>query len=466
MTRAASTRRLSSAHRAVLATCAALLWGTALAQTPTPTPTPTSTAASMPALTLAQYLSQVETGNLDLQSQREASNAARAAVSVAGVSPDPQLSFGVASRELYAPNRVNAATPLTAGVAFTFETAGKRSARIASAQSNVALTEALLGAAHDQLLIDASAAFVEACRSREVRARKQLTLASLQATVRANETRLRVGDIGALELRQSRIEAQRAGLDVSNASADAETARINLALPLGQALDGASNGATPPVGLDCGFAAPTEIVAASLDLDTFVSQALARRRDVGAAQAGVVNARDGVNLARSNRWVDPVVNVGLTNTPRIPARLDASGATTNSPTALRSLTLGLTLTLPIPLSRLQNGELRQAEVALTQAQLGLNSVALKAQADVRATHARFRAVANNERIYRDELAKESERVLEAARFSYRKGASSLLELLNAQRTADQIALDHLQALADLANATVRLQINAGLRPQL
>ena len=437
----------------LVAACAALPWWAVQAQ-PVPTPAPAPT----PTLTLAQYLSQVEAGNLDLQSQREAIIGARAGVSVAGVSPDPQLTFGVASRELYAPNRVNAATPLTAGVALTLETAGKRAARILSAQSNVTLTEAMLAAAHDQLLIDASAAFVEACRSRDVRERKQLTLASLQATVRANETRLRVGDIGGLELRQSRIEAQRATLDVSNASADADTARINLALPLGRALDSAP--------LACTFAVPADILAPDLDLDSFVTQALVRRRDVGAAQSALANARDNVALARANRWVDPVVNVGLTNTPRVPAVLDAGGAPTNSPTALRSLTLGLTLTLPIPLSRLQNGELRQAEVALTQAQLGLNTVALKAQADVRATHARFRAVANNERTYRDELAKESERVLEAARISYRKGASSLLELLNAQRTADQIALDHLQALADLANAAVRLQINAGLRPQL
>ena len=456
MTRARSTPRLTLTLKsiALIAACAALPWAAQAQTVPTP--------ASTPTLTLAQYLSQVEAGNLDLQSQREAINGARAGVSVAGLSPDPQLTFGVASRELYAPNRVNAATPLTAGVALTLETAGKRAARVLSAQSNVALTEAMLAAAHDQLLIDASATFVEACRSRDVRERKQLTLASLQATVRANETRLRVGDIGALELRQSRIEAQRATLDVSNASADADTARINLALPLGRALN-----STP---LACGFATPADILAlefeSGLDLDSFVTQALARRRDVGAAQSALTNARDNVALARANRWVDPVVNVGLTNTPRVPAVLDASGAPTNSPTALRSLTLGLTLTLPIPLSRLQNGELRQAEVALTQAQLALNTVALKAQADVRATHARFRAVANNERTYRDELAKESERVLEAARISYRKGASSLLELLNAQRTADQIALDHLQALADLANAAVRLQINAGLRPQL
>jgi cobalt-zinc-cadmium efflux system outer membrane protein len=411
-----------------------------------------------PSVRLAEYLHAVEAGNLDLQSQREGVASARAGVSVAGVRPDPQLTLGVVSHELYGPNKPNATTPLTAGVALTIETAGKRGARVRAAESNVRSTQATLDAAHDQLLIDASAAFVEACRSREVLARKQASLRSLRDTVRANEVRFKAGDIGQLELRQSRVEAERFAVDVNAATADAEAALINLSLPLGRPFDAVFAGAT----LDCELRTP----ATAPDIDTFVNQAMELRRDVRAAQAAVDNARNVAELARANRWVDPVVSVGLTNTPRINPTFDGSGAVTNSPTLQRSLTLGLTVTVPIPLSRMQDGELRQAEAALTQAQLQLTSILLKAQADVRATHSRFRAVAANEINYREQVLQDSERVLEGARISYRKGASSLLELLNAQRTADQIALDHLQAQADLANATVKLQVNAGVRPEL
>lgn len=91
---------------------------------------------------------------------------------------------------------------------------------------------------------------------------------------------------------------------------------------------------------------------------------------------------------------------------------------------------------------------------------------LKAQAGVRATQARFRAVTDNKRNYHEQVQQDAERGLKGARLSYRKGASSLLELLNAQRTADGIALDHLQAQADLANASLRLQLNASARPFL
>jgi cobalt-zinc-cadmium efflux system outer membrane protein len=407
---------------------------------------------------LDEYLRAVEASNLDLLSQREGVVSARAGVSVAGVRPDPQLTLGVVSRELYGPNKPNATTPLTAGVALTIETAGKRGARIRAAESNVMSTQALLDAARDQWLIDASAAFVEDCRSREVLVRKQSSLRSLRDTVRANETRFKAGDIGQLELRQSRVEADRFAADVNAAAADAEAARINLSVPLGQQFDTVFAGATPDCELRAQATAP--------DIDGFVAQAMEGRRDVQAAQAAVGSARDAVALARANRWVDPVVSVGLTNTPRINPVVDGSGAVTNSPTLQRSLTLGLTVSVPIPLSRMQDGELRQAESALTRAQLQLTSVLLRAQADVRATHSRFRAVAANEINYREHVLQDADRVLEGARVSYRKGASSLLELLTAQRTADQIALDHLQARADLANATVKLQVNAGMRPDL
>jgi len=201
------------------------------------------------------------------------------------------------------------------------------------------------------------------------------------------------------------------------------------------------------------------------DLDDLIRQAQEDRYDIRVARAAVENSHNVVRLARANRWVDPTVNVGLTNTPRVAPIFDNEGATTNSP-AERSLALGLTVTIPIPFSRLQRGELVQAETGLRQAQLQLSSIMLKAQTEVRATHAQYRAAALNVQSYQEHVLNDSDQVLDGMRRSYRMGASSLLELLNAQRTADDVYLSYLQTLADLANSTVRLQISAGMRPDL
>jgi len=110
--------------------------------------------------------------------------------------------------------------------------------------------------------------------------------------------------------------------------------------------------------------------------------------------------------------------------------------------------------------------LTQAETALTQAQLQLESTLLKAEAEVRATHAQYPAATQNEQIYVDHVLSDADRVLEGVRTSYRKGAAQLLDLLAAQRSADDIYLGYLQAAANLANATVKLQLSTGTRSDL
>ena len=433
-------RRLATCRLALLiasALCAAPLW----AQTTAPT------------VSFAEYLAAVEAHSLDLQAQRETVASARAGVSLAGVRPDPQFTAGIASKELSSANKPSAATALTAGLSLTLETGGKREARVRNAQSNVLLSQAGVESFRQQMQTDAASAFVESCRAQAVLLRKQSSLAAFRDTVKANEARLKAGDIGLLELRQSRIEAERFATDVTSAAAAAEVAVLNLSGPLGERFAAVFDRAAVPGCAPVRADTPSE-------LDTLIREALQARRDVLLAQAAVDSARANAALVHANRSVDPVVNVGLTNTPRVNPIFDSAGATTNSP-AEHSLTLALTVTVPIPFSRLQDGELRQAESALTQAQLQLQATVLRAQIDVQATHALYRAAAQNVQHFEAAVLQDADRVLDGTRLSYRKGAASLLDLLNAQRTADDVHLGYLQALADLANATVKLQLGVG-----
>lgn len=409
-------------------------------------------------ITFREYQEAAEKNSLDLQNQRENIISAKAGVSIAGVRPDPQLTAGISSLELNAANRNSTATATTAGLAITIETAGKRDKRIRAAESNVRLTEANVHSFLRQLDLDAASSFVEACRTRDALARKQSSLISFQEVVRANETRFNVGAIGMLELRQSRVEADRFGADVTSASADARAAEVNLAGPLGKRF----GEAFPEGVVDC------ELKREPLrfDLEELIRQALEKRDDVRVAKAAVENARANVSLARANRWIDPTVNVGLTRTPQVQPVFDSAGNVINSPTLASSLALGLTVTIPIPFSRLQRGELIQADTALTQAELQLRSTLLKAETEVRAIYTQYKADALNVQSYSEHILTDADHVLDGMRTSYRKGAASLLELLDAQRTADDVYLSYLQALSDLASATVKLQLSVGMRPDL
>lgn len=437
-------------HKKLLLLTAALLVGFLIAQ-------PRAHAQAAALVGLHEYLGAVAEKNLDLQAQFETLVAARAGLTIAGVRPDPQFTGGIASKELNSANKASAATALTAGISWTLETGGKRDARLHAAQSTVKLTEANVAAFKRQLEVEASAAFIDACRARAVLARKESSLTAMREVVRANEVRFKAGDIGRLELSQSKVEADRFQADVTLARADAAAADLSLANFLGERREQRFANRT----LDCTWSAGDAPASA----DKLVAQARDARDDVQQARATVDNARDGVELARANRAVDPTLNVGLTNTPRVNPVLNSVGNVMNSP-AQHSLALNLTFSVPIPLSRMQGGELVQAESALTQAQLQLGAVLLKAETDVRVAHAQYGASAGNVQIYTEHVLDDAQHVLDGTRTSYRRGSASLLELLSAQRTADEVYLAYLQAVADRAKARIRLQQSAGQRLEL
>lgn len=403
-------------------------------------------------VTLREYAAAAAQNSLDLQMQRENVSSAQAGVSVAGVRPDPVLTAGIDSRELNAANKPNAPTATTMGVAVTIETAGKRGQRIRAAQAAVKVGEATLDGGRRQLYADAVAAYTESCRARQALVRQEATLRALDDIVKANTVRRKVGDIGGLELSQSQVERDRFEADVVSARAQVLAAAESLSIPLGRRYSEVFGSAE----LACDAPAANGLE----DMEQLVRQAQDGRDDIRIARAALDAARASADLAQANRWVDPVVNVSLKNTPSVHALTDAGGTVTNSPTQ-RSLSLGLTVSVPIPLSRTQRGEVLQAQSAVTQATLALRSAELKAQIDVRRLYAQYRAAQANEQRYRDSVLTQSDKVVEGMRLSYKKGAASLLELLTAQRSADEVYQAYLQAKADLATATVQLQLAAG-----
>ncbi len=415
-----------------------------------------SQPAPADALPFGRYMDAVEQHSLELASQREAIASARAGISIAGVRPDPNLSLGLGPREFSREVNPKPRLGKTIGLDWTVETGGKRTRRIQAAQSNLHLAEATAEGVKHQLFSDAAAAFAEACRAREALARQESSLQALSNVVRANEVRRRAGDVGGLELLQSRTERDQFQAAVTKARADAQVAMANLSVPLGRRFDSVFG--SPP--LDCGFAPYTPEALA----DGLIQRALQERDDVRIARSTLANARANADLAAANRYVDPTVSLSYGYTPRGRNGVDADGGPVEG--SPRSNTLNVSVSIPLPFSRLQRGELVQAEAAITQALLGVQQAELKAEADVRASYLQFSAARDNLQRYRESVLANAQKVLEGIRLSYRNGAASLLELLAAQRSADDAYLAFLQAQADWAASAVQLQLSLGLRPVL
>ncbi|WP_454733581.1 MULTISPECIES: TolC family protein [Cupriavidus] len=412
---------------------------------------PAHGAAAAGPVRFADFLEVVERQNPGLAAQQETVRSARAGIDIAGVRPDPVLTYGRGNIELS--RAVTPRPPRTheLGLEIALELGGKRAARVRAAGSGLRLAQAGERGFRNALYAESAAAFAEACRSRDALVRQESALAALGRVVRANETRRAAGDIGGLELAQSRVERDRFAAGVTTARAAAGAAMQALSVRLGMPVEDAFGGAP----LACDFPA----YEPGADAGALVAQALEARDEVRIARAALDHMRDNAALARANRWVDPSVSLGLTLAPGTPGDGDGGGTA-------RSRMLGVSVSVPLPLSRLQRGELVQAGADVTQAMLALREAELKTAAEVRRALLAFAAARENFRRYRDAVSADADRVLDGMRQSYRQGAAPLLALLDAQRTADETYLDYLQSRADLAEATVALQLATGQRPSL
>jgi len=138
----------------------------------------------------------------------------------------------------------------------------------------------------------------------------------------------------------------------------------------------------------------------------------------------------------------------------------SSPPTTNTPA---TDTIGATLSVPLPLARrIYRGELDAATAAQGQAAAQLRTVELMVAVEVRQALARYQATVDRLKLYTGGILTNADKVLDSMTYNYVRGGATLLEVLEAQRTVDDVYLAYYQALTDHAHALVAVEQAAGI----
>src|SRR5262249_29034051 len=159
----------------------------------------TSSECQRPRVSFAEYIAEVLRANLDLSAQHTSILISRAQVTTASGRPDWSFDIGVPGADL---SDHGFPTTTSVGLTVPVELGGKRGARIRAATADVASTTSDYEDAVRQLRATAANAFVDALGAREILQSKNKSLAQLDRIVNVNDERLRVGDIGEIELAQ------------------------------------------------------------------------------------------------------------------------------------------------------------------------------------------------------------------------------------------------------------------------
>jgi len=125
-----------------------------------------------------------------------------------------------------------------------------------------------------------------------------------------------------------------------------------------------------------------------------------------------------------------------------------------------SLTAGISL--PIPFSKLNRGSINAAKQRVRQASLEYDQAALQVQNEIMKAYYDYESAAKQVLHFENGLLRQAQEVLKGKIYSYNRGDTSLLEVLNAQRTYNEVQGQYYQAVFDYDSALINLEKSAGI----
>jgi cobalt-zinc-cadmium efflux system outer membrane protein len=358
---------------------------------------------------------------------------ARADERAAHAVANPVLNVSAGKSFDYQPDQTAFSAGLTDPNALSDLLEGKRGLRIDVAQAALRAAkqtreDALrtLSLTLEQAMLDAALASAQADVARQV-------AESSLKTQQLDEKRLAAGAISEAELARIEVASLEARQAQEVAEQQAVGARHQIAFLLGETSED--------------FAIDPGVLSQKLPPDP-LSQDVQNRPDILAAQAQIERAQASLSLAKRQRAPDVSLSAQYTQ--------QGSGQS-----ALQPPTLTLGLQLPLPIFYRQQGEIEKAEADLRTQEISLAKTRAQALLEVR--NARAAVEASRKLVLRMQgrLLERATRARDLVQVQYEKGAASLLDLLDAQRTWAQTNLEYLKDLHDFWLATFQLEAATG-----
>ncbi|HEX7616949.1 MAG TPA: TolC family protein [Thermoanaerobaculia bacterium] len=396
------------------------------------TPAPGEDAAA-PRVTLAEALRLARAQNPDLLAARADLESARAQRATAVALPNPALAYatskiatdGSPANTTYGNAFYNRSYDTVVSASQLVEIGGKRKDRRVSADEGIAGATARL--ADTARLLEAAVvrAYTAALVARASAAIARETAASFGKTAGLATEREAAGEISTSEKTQIEIAAGRFLAD----AAQADLAYANAARALAALLNLPS--AAPAEDLD----APGEITQPDSPATPNDDAFLARRPDLASLEAAVRKAEAELALQKAFRTPDPTLLAQYERQP--PDQRN---------------TVGFGVSFPLPVFNLNGGGIHASRVAVESARRDLARGRVRVRQDLAATRDAFETAQLRALRLVNDLLPKAQTVRDTVRFAYEQGAASLLELLEAERNANDIRLAAISARGDLAAA--------------
>jgi cobalt-zinc-cadmium efflux system outer membrane protein len=403
-----------------------LFVGTAFAQRPT-------------LITLDQAIDLALTHSHSLKASRTLILQNEAQEITANLRPNPTLGADSQFLPFFSPQdfsgtNVDQVQQFDIGVGYLFERGRKRQHRLLAARDATAVTRAQVADAERTLAFNVGQQFVAVLLAESTLDFALQDLKSFQQTVDISEKQLKAGYIGEGDYLKIKVQLLQFQTDVSSA----RLARVQALIALRELL---GYDAVPADFDVTGDLAYQPLKATVEDLQ---ARALRERPDFRAADLGITAAQSQISLAKAN------------------AKVDVNGTYNFSHVAGES-TASLFVNFELPIFNRNQGEIARTNYALTQAQEQKLSASDTVIGDVANAYEALKSNDEVVQLYMSDYLKETQESRDISEYAYKRGAASLLDYLDAERSYRTTQLAYRQALAAYMTALEQLKEAVGTR---
>jgi len=377
--------------------------------------------------------------NHALQALRSTIQQSLAEEITANLRPNPTLGLDAQFLPIFQPNQLTAdyldqSAQFDAGIGYLFERGKKRQHRLQAAKDQTAVVRSLVSDNERQLVFNVSQQFVDVLLAESTLEFAQQDLDSFQKTVDISKERFRVGDMSEGDFLKIKLQLLQFQSDVSAA----KLAELQSLAALRQLL----GFETVPDDYDVQGTLDYQPVHA--DLKDLKNVAATNRPDLRAAQQAVTAAESQFALQKAN------------------GKMDITGTFDYSHTAAAS-SGSFFYNMPLPIFNRNQGEIARAQYSITQAQEQASETAQQVLTDVVTAFANLQTNDQIIQLYQGGYVDQAKQSRDISEYAYRKGAASLLDYLDSERTYRANQLAYRQALASYMLALEQMRQAVGTR---
>lgn len=390
-------------------------------------------------LSYQEYLGKVSSGNLEYAVEKLNVSTAQADLVAARVFNDPELSVSYFNNEN---SKLQMGEGFAVGLTQTV-TLGKRSAAIGMARSESELTQVLLTDYFRNLQADATLTYLEAIKQQKLYEVKKNAYNNLRQLAESDSVRYTLGKIMEVDAIQSKLEAGILRNEFLQAGTDVKNAYAAMAVMMGT------------FSTDTLYQPVSKLQTQHKDfiLGDLIATAIDSRSDLVAFYKNTIVAHKAVKVARRENIPDIDLSVEVGKNARVKNEEAPAPPFTG-------VTVGVAF--PLKFSAMNRGAVHAAKFKEQQTHLQYDQARLQVQTEVLQAYHQYQSLVEQVKHYENGMLQQAKEVLNGKIYSYNRGEVSLLEILNAQRTYDEVQAQYIETLYNYNAALVELEKSAGI----